>query len=202
MRADNVNTMHPTVPGSGGGISVDLRFPDDEQPDARAALVRWWVNAGQPAAYLGAYIGGNTSSFLLSGLAYSERNTHRTKRSDPDEVALRGTRAVELGDSDWRQTKGSVDVIIDNLLKDTVDPTPLVEPVTIPADPRIQLRDVIRLTNEGGIAGALYAQVIGIQREDGPGGSVDTLSLRIVRTPGVAIWDDPDLGWDVGRWGE
>ncbi|PXY20307.1 hypothetical protein BAY59_31195 [Prauserella coralliicola] len=202
VRADNVNVEHPNVPGIGGGISVDLRFPDPDQPDARSALVRWWVNAGWAAAYLGSYIGGNSSSFHLSGLAYSERNTHRTKKVDAAEVALRGTRAVDIGDSDWRQTKGSVDVILENLLKDTVQPAPLVEPITIPADPRIQLRDVIRLTNEGGITGALFAQVIGINRRDDASGSVDTLALRIVRTPGVALWDDPDLGWDVGTWGE
>ncbi|MFI6030512.1 hypothetical protein [Amycolatopsis magusensis] len=141
-----------------------------------------------------AYTGGNQSAVFVAGTRYSDLVTKRVTYSNASDVAANGQRLIELPDHPWRQVEATAVAVANSLLADTVNPVPIVENVQIHADPRLQLRDIVKLTSEDGITGALYAQIIGIRREDSAtGGSVDSLTLRIVRTPGEWILGDPDL---------
>src|SRR5690606_16129837 len=110
--------------------------------------------------------------------------------SDDAAVAERGIRGLVLDDHPWRNWRGlpgngdGAYGVAESLLEDTLTPAPLIDGVEIPADPRLQLRDVVALTSEGGITGRIHAEVIGIHRTDTATESKDRLTLRVSETPG------------------
>ncbi|MFJ8815415.1 hypothetical protein [Amycolatopsis thermoflava] len=155
---------------------------------------------GTIAIFWGAYKGAGRVSGQIAGRRYSQREVTRRELRNEAEVAAKGYRVLTLPDNDWRQTPETIDAIGEVLLADIATPAPLIDGIQVTADPRLQLRDILKLTSDEGITGTIYGQVIGIRRESGPGGALDTLTLRVLGQPGAAVWDDPDLGWDVGRW--
>ncbi|MDQ0377968.1 hypothetical protein [Amycolatopsis thermophila] len=150
--------------------------------------------------YWGAYKGATRVSGQIAGRRYSERSVTRVELRNEAEIAAKGYRVLTLPDNDWRQTAETISAIGQVLLDDIATPAPLIDGIRVTADPRLQLRDILKLTSDEGITGTIYGQVIGIRRESGAGGAVDTLTLRVLGQPGAAVWDDPDSGWDVGRW--
>jgi hypothetical protein len=147
--------------------------------------------------------GGTQGAIFIPGMKYSSQRQGTTTVSNAAEITTNGLQSLEIDASPWRQGDSTLQVIAGQILADTLTPAPVIDGISIPADPRIQLRDIVQLVSEDGITGALLAQVIGIRREDAEGGSsVDTLTMRVVRTPGIALWDDPLIGWGVGTWGD
>lgn len=137
---------------------------------------------------------GDFDPFLyISGHAYGEAQSDTREVANTAEVAARGARVIEMPDNPWRSFGDSATALGESILRDTITPAPVIDGVEIPADPRLQLRDVVKLTSETGITGAVFAQIIGIRREDSVAGSIDRLTLRVVRTPGEWILGDPDL---------
>lgn len=160
------------------------RFTDDLTASYTAIqYTKKWAS-GQDDFTPFAYVGGMTYGPSESSTVESRNDT---------EIAAFGERILTLPASDWRSFKDSAELIADSLLGDTTTPAPVVDGVEIPSDPRLQLRDVVRLRSEDGITGAIFAQIIGIRRHDGANGSTDTLTMRVLRTPGEWILGDPDL---------
>lgn len=140
-----------------------------------------------------AFLPGNEAALFVGGTRYSELQYVRDTFSDASEVARVGTRMLELSENEWRQTRPTAEAITSELLRDTTVPAPLIDGVSIPSDPRLQLRDIVKIENQAGITGAIFAQVIGINRTDDSQGSRDALTLRVIVTPGQWILDDEEL---------
>jgi hypothetical protein len=175
------------------------------RPNQRSfGLHRFGGNAsvsGSTGVFFGAYIGGQKASIFVKGKRYSEPDIQRITVRNEAEVAAKGERVLIIPDSEWRNNYATADALADAILPYLVTPAPIIENISITADPRLQLLDVVRLESEEGITGALYAQIIGKRSEDrSNGSSVDYLTMRVAVTPATALWDDPGLGWDVGRW--
>src|SRR5690606_12363841 len=130
------------------------------------------------------------NTLWVQGWRIGEGDSGSVTVSDEAEVAERGIRELVLEDNPWRSWQGlpgngdGAYGVAESLLKDTITPAPLIDGVEIPADPRLQLRDVVALTSEGGITGRIHAEVIGIHRTDTATESKDRLTLRVIETPG------------------
>jgi hypothetical protein len=159
---------------------VFVVYPDYNQ---RQLQVAWAGGVGD--VYVGAKADGNQTELAIGGLRYSSKDVKRGSFVDSSEVAVRGTYLLELPDSDWRQTVAVQEVLADSLLRDLVTQAPTIRNVSIPADPRIQLLDVVSVDTIS--AGSVFAQVIGIQRSDTKDTSEDNLTLRVIFTP--AEWE-------------
>lgn len=191
VRGDNVSIEHP------GGWAFNVHpFPTQRQ------MRLLWQGGATVAAYVGSYLGGNIGSWTVAGWRYSEPTITRRTYRDDTEIAAHGRHVLSIPDSPWRQTLSTADALATDLLYDTVNPTPVIDGISIPADPRLQLLDVIELQVDGEWTGSIFGTVIGIHRSDGPDGAIDTITVRVARTPGIALWDETSLGWDVGTWGQ
>src|SRR5690606_14955936 len=130
------------------------------------------------------------NAIWMQGWQSGQEETGTVTVSDDAAVAERGIRELVLDDHPWRNWRGlpgngdGAYGVAESLLKDTLTPAPLIDGVEIPADPRLQLRDVVALTSEGGITGRIHAEVIGIHRTDTATESKDRLTLRVIETPG------------------
>lgn len=191
VRGDNVSIEHP------GGWAYNIH----PLPTQRQLQLLWQGGATVPA-YVGSYLGGNIGSWTVAGWRYSEPTITRRTYRDDTEIAAHGRHVLSIPDSPWRQTLSTADALATDLLYDTVNPTPVIDGISIPADPRLQLLDVIELQVDGEWTGSIFGTVIGIHRSDGPDGAIDTITVRVARTPGIALWDETSLGWDVGTWGQ
>jgi hypothetical protein len=197
VRMSNVNTDASAIPHTNWSFAILVA------PNQRTFTLIRNGGTGGSGEFIGSYIGGGRVSMQIAGRRYSQRTVVRREFVSEISIAENDNRrrVLPIADNDWRNTVNSITAIGNELLLDTVIPAPLVDGIQITADPRLQKRDVIKLTSETGISGAMYGQIIGIQREDSAtAGSVDTPILRVLGVPGAAIWDDPDLGWDTGRW--
>jgi hypothetical protein len=94
-------------------------------------------------------------------------------------VATHGVRSLELQQSDWRQDPVGVLAVVVSVITNTKQPQPYFQSINIVGDPRLQLQDVVTLTDPGGMGSAMYASVYGIKRSiDLQSGITDQLVLR------------------------
>lgn len=176
-------------------------------PDQRSMTILWSQSGGAGTAdsYVGAKFADSSSTptpqpyWFVFGRKYSDSSNVSFSYTDTASVATYGTQTLQLPDSDWMQTSASANAVSQSLLLDTKNPVPLIEVTDLPADPRRQIHDVIRITNEAGTSGVLYGQIIKKATNDSGGNSTDSLTLRVMETPKSAIWDAVP-GWDVGSW--
>lgn len=161
--------------------------------DQRSMDIRWSAGYAGTAVFVGATYNAQSPAMSIAGRKYSDADMWRDIAYDAAEVTRRGMRVLELSDDEWRQTPQTALSIAGDLLKDTVTPAPVVDGITIPADPRLQLRDVLAINSAGSTTGKIFAQIIGIASSDDDSGAQDTLTVRVVKTPGQWILDDPQL---------
>jgi len=156
--------------------------------------------SGSTGAYVGSYLGGQDASTQISGTKYSDPSVLSYTYEDLTSIAHNGRRVLPLGENDWIQTSSVAGVVAGAILVDTSVPLPVIDGVSLRADPRIELRDVYKVRVKGVTMPDLIAQVIGIKRSDTLTDSTDSPVLRIAVQPGAAMWDDPLTGWDIGSW--
>lgn len=128
---------------------------------------------------------------FLTGIKYGEPESGEVTVDNAADIAVSGKRTAILEGNDWRQTPATARAIAESVLNDTLEPAPIIKGISVPADARIQLLDVVRLTSEAGITGAIIGQVIGRSMEDGSG-FTDLLDIRILQTPGEWRLGDPN----------
>lgn len=181
------------------GSGVNWNFSVDRAPNTRLVRILWNVPAGKSEAYIGAYAGGgNEVSMAVVGRKYSDSTSYPMSFQDTADVNSNGRRVLTLPDNDWRQTPATITAIANDLLKDTVQPVPLIDGVSMPCDPRLQLGDVIGLKTDRGMTQKIFAQIIGKKSTDNDSASTDSFTLRVIRIPGTGIWDDTTSGrWDT-----
>lgn len=192
-RADNT-ALEPA-----SGVSVNV-IP---QADQRTAELLWANTSGFPV-YIGSYKDANQPAWFLNGTKLAPKKNGKFLFTDTGEVAeTGGTQILEIPQSEWLQGSAQAEAIGWAVLADTVNPAPLIDPVSFAADPRRQLGDYAIAPSGRSMTGDLVVQIIGMRRIDKVGDSAnDQLMLRVARQPGIMRWDDPSTGWDVGVWGE
>ncbi|WP_439377499.1 hypothetical protein [Amycolatopsis lexingtonensis] len=178
VRADSPGTGAPV------GWNAGVEFAADQ----RSLTVTTSSGTSGAPLYIGAISGATSPNFTVGGWGLDTKKTTRQlyKANDP----TRGTALLELPDSPWRQNSSLTFGIAYVTLLKTMSPMPLLDAITITADPRLQLRDFVLVE---AAAGWYYCQIIGIRRVDGPEGSLDTLTLRLAATPNTWVLDDPAL---------
>src|SRR5687768_15238997 len=104
-----------------------------------------------------------------------------------------GGRNLQLS-GPWYQEYHNQQGGISRLLNVTKDPVPDTENITLAGDPRIQLGDTYRVSDEAGFGKRFDMQVFGITRMyEVNSGLTDTYAVKLIKTPG-GIWDDAQYG--------
>ena len=102
-------------------------------------------------------------------------------RSNTAGVTAWGTRTHELAQSPWRQDAARVATFVDGLLADTSKPRAQVSDITVPADPRWQIGDPVRVSDWRGKLPGFVARITSVRltvSRDVENGIVGTYGLR------------------------
>ena len=75
-------------------------------------------------------------------------------------VATWGDRPLELGAHPWRQDEGSLRVLATKIVNDLREPRVELSDITVPADMRWEVGDVIRLTDASGLLPEVRARIV------------------------------------------
>jgi hypothetical protein len=150
--------------------------------------------------YVGSYIGATQPSLLICGRQYSDVQKVAGSAEDSVDIAAYGRLTLTVPESDWMQTPASCNAVAESLVALTHLGTVGISDVELPHDPTRELFDIIVLTNEAGAdLGQLVCQVMGIDvTGDSSSGFRDTLTLRLLYVPGLALWDNEAAGWENG----
>jgi hypothetical protein len=97
---------------------------------------------------------------------------------------------LAIPDSPWRQDAVITNLLVSSLSSDVVLSVPVFDQVTIAADPRLQLGDVVTVIAEPVMDSPALAMIVGITDHADPGSSyTQDLLLRAV---------GPPSGWLLG----
>lgn len=170
--------------------------------DQRGVTIGWNAGLLNPPAYVGACLGAESPNFQIGGRKYDTSSTRSFSYSNSAEVALRGTRTLDLGNHPWRQDAYSISVIVPGLLEDTVASAPVIHRLSVPVDPRRQLLDMVKLPASAVVSGPVYAQVVGKRITDTQNSAGDQIDIRVLFGPeNPAYWESTTTpGWDLGTW--
>ena len=125
--------------------------------------------------------------FGINGVTFEKATTVLVDRSNTAGVNAWGTRLHAFGDTAWRQDAAAAASFIDALLVDTSRARAQLADVTVPADPRWQIGDPIRLTDWSGRVPGIVARITSIRLtidREAENGMVGTYGLRQI--PGAA----------------
>lgn len=119
----------------------------------------------------------------LHGTRFSDqaRTEQTIDRANAAAVATWGNRLNAFGDSVWWQDADTVDPFLAGVLADTAGPRATIADVTVPADPRLQLGDPVRLEDVTGRVPGIVARITSIRLRislDVEGGMIGTYGLR------------------------
>jgi hypothetical protein len=190
-----VRVYDVNLPASAGWAFDFQQFPDNQR------FMHLHVHASPfEDNYVGAYVGATQPSLLICGRKYSEVQNVSGSAEDAVDIAAYGRRVLTVPESDWMQTPASCNAVAQSLVALTHLGTVGISNVDLPHDPSREMFDVIVLTNEAGAdLGQLVCQVMGIDfAGDSSSGFRDTLTLRLLYVPGLALWDNEAAGWENG----
>lgn len=149
------------------------------------------IDAGNPP---GSSTGSRTRKYCLkiAGMVLLEEPVIEYERKDSTSISENGHQPLDMPDNEWCQSYAAMTYIADELLSDmSKNPIPLVDDITLPGDPRVQLGDTLDLTDAGALGGKLLAVVSGLTRSLGSDGLADTYSMKLITRPGEWILGDP-----------
>lgn len=149
--------------------------------------------------YVGSFAGNDQAAFQIGGWKYDSSDPYDEiwyRAVGPGSVGDRGYVLLDLGTNDWRQYPPRMRKIFDGLLRDTVNPVPVMRNLSVPVDPRIQLLDVVKLPASTVVSGTVYAQVVGKRISDTQDSAKDFLDVRAIFGPVEPAY------WDVSNWDE
>lgn len=167
-----------TQPTAGTGLNclVLVGAPGNVQ-DSRFAIIEM-INSNSTGT-LEFAVNDSVPFLHVGGSILIDEGSVSSSYSDATSVAAHGTRSLELQSSDWRQDPTSVQNVVISVINNTKQPQPFFQSINIVGDPRLQLQDVVTITDPGGMGSAMYASVYGIKRSiDLKSGVTDQLVLR------------------------
>jgi hypothetical protein len=149
------------------------------------------IYSGTPIRF--AFRGGKEPALAVTGLKYGGSDRSIVTVKSTSSVNEIGLRELVLQSNEWRQTEATATAIATSVLNDTTVPVPAISGLEIPSDPRLQLLDVVRLSQDAGITGVIVGQIVGMAFDDSPAsGYKDMLDIRILETVGEWVLGDPD----------
>lgn len=179
-------SLDPPASDWGGGVQLSY--------DQRTLGSNWTGPSFGVPLFIGSYRDANQPSWHIAGAKYSQSRDGVEVVESAVSIAAVGRKTLTLGASDWMSIPDIARLIGNQLLDDLTIPAPTITPVRVPADPRRQLLDVLRVTNETG-TGAFYGQIITKAWDDSADGSfMDILTLRQTSSPGLFTLDDNEFG--------
>lgn len=146
--------------------------------------IRFATNSGRPA-------------FRVDGTKIVENGTLVNVQRYQDSIDKYGERNIRLS-GDWYQDAFQSVNMLDSIAVNSTSPIPKSEKITIPADPRLQLGDAIRLRDSDGLGETLEAQIFGYALEwsaDAP--FIGEYTVEITQASGAGVWNSEQYGtWD------
>lgn len=195
VRVSSATAVKVSDVNSAAGPGWDFRVRQDQ--DQRSFYLTL-IGSVSEADFIGSFSGGQRPSMFIAGRAYSDVQLITSTAIDTEDVARYGLRTWSVEESDWRQTSASIDALCANMIVTLTEGTIGISDVDLPHDPCRELFDVIVLANDAGEGlGELAVQIMGIDSTLDSSGFRDTLSLRLLDTPGVARWDSTAAGWET-----
>ncbi len=139
----------------------------------------------------------NQPALRIDGTRIIKGTDQVFRTTDKGSVSKYGPRNFEAR-GDWYQQNYNDKGLLNVLLPRTTKPIPTTQQISMPGDPRLQLADTLQVEDPDGLGTGLRMQIFGINRKvSRDGGLVDTLSVELLRPPGLGIWDSPQYGrWD------
>lgn len=119
----------------------------------------------------------------ISGRKYSQDIATELSYRRASSAARYNSRTLDLPDSDWHQREGSLARISRNLLRDLRAPVPVIDPITIVGDCRLQLQDTCLLDDSQGLGAQVYATVVDLVRTLEVGSSAAKLTDQVIVRP-------------------
>lgn len=117
-----------------------------------------------------------------------------------DSIAKYGERVLELS-GDWYQDGTWESGMLDLITPRTGEPVPTTDAITVAGDPRLQLADCIRVTDDNQGMGDMDLQVFGINRKfSREDGLVDTLTVEMVPPGDIAPPSTDPTDPEIGEW--
>ncbi len=118
------------------------------------------------------------AAFRISGFELVESPEQVVGYRDETSIALHGERTMELPKTVWLQYKESGKVIAESILAFTDEPRPLLQDIPVVGDPRVQLGDLVQVSDPDGL-GVITGYVVKINRRlSTSDGLADTYAIR------------------------
>lgn len=128
-------------------------------------------------------------------------STVTVEYQDAYSISLYGQRPVSIDASVWMQNTDDALALAQEVGFEISQPRPQWPPISIVADPALQIGDRVWLVDDSGLTGINDpAWIIGSTIRHTSDGAVQDLTLRPIAPPGTVILDDPDRGTLDGRW--
>lgn len=193
----SVHASNGTVPGTAPSVDVwidgqnRLYLAIFNQNNAYAVQISNGVIDGQHPP--GSQRDSRTLQYTLriAGVVLLEQPEIEYKVRDTESIELNGYQPYDMPVNNWTQSYAAMTYICDQLLADlSRNPIPIVESITVPGDPRVQLGDTVELTDIGPLGGSLTSIITGIRRALDSDGLTDTYTLKLIDRPAEWILGD------------
>lgn len=200
LNQTSISAVQASFPGSAASVGwLATVFWQAGQRQFRFGYGAGILSPG--AVYVGTAQNADQANFQIGGWKYDSDPYDQiwARTVGPGSVSDRGYFLLDLGTNDWRQYPPRLRKIFDGLLRDTVNPVPVMRNLSAPPDPRRQLLDVVKLPPSKVVSGDIYAQIVGKRISDTQNDASDYLDVRVVFGPVEnAYWDVSN--WDQGAW--
>lgn len=134
---------------------------------------------------------GGAPAFKFGALVASARATITQAYKRQSSIAIYNEQTLKMDQASatrWWQVQSPVQTIALGLLKDLKRPIPLLDPIPIVGDPRLQLQDTVRVVDDQGLGGPIDCGLLSIRTDwSGGGGLGQNLILRPFASPGTWI---------------
>lgn len=163
-------------PIAGSGINIQVEINGLDSRSMQLELIS--VNPSQTLQFS---VDDNTAFLHVGGTIVQDYSTASPIIEDAASIAQYGQKVLPVPASDWLQDPNTTTTLFQLLLDDTKQPRPYIQDVTIVGDPRLQLQDVVELsdTDQQSIGVSIYGSLVGVKRTIQPSGGVqDSITLR------------------------
>ncbi|MER5262244.1 hypothetical protein ABTZ99_09215 [Actinosynnema sp. NPDC002837] len=186
---------------SDGSAGVHGRVESTTERDG-ATLRVTFRNTSASTVYM--LTSGNTPSLSIYSVELATGGPSRRllRRTDTTSVSRYGAQVYQVPATPWLQTSTAATAVASYLLAVASSPLPVLGDVEVLPDPRIQLGDLVRITDTVGAALTTPAWVVGIRTSGDDQGRVrQVLVLRATLSPGPPtdqnLYPDPPIDPDA-----
>jgi hypothetical protein len=178
------------VTGNTLGVDIDAFYDEDG-----SVIVKIWNGWGEPIRLARGNTDSSYPAFRLGGSKIIRYDDYVDVYQNDPSIAKFNPQTLEMSGT-WVQEYIDNEGLITKLLGNTIGPEPVTDQITIAGDPRLQMGDTIRLSDDTGFGARLDMQILGIRRSFVvDAGVTDNLTVQLLPVSG--IWDDPIYGlWD------